>query len=192
MIAGTRLDAVTFLTPPLSDRCRSASRGARDPPSQGHGWSPAALHQMPRCTADSRASIVPGQFSFSPEVDAELPVVPGASTCDAAPATVAHIDQLRAASASMVAFYHKQGQANPGRATSSRRCELKVRIAFAATAQGVHASVGRYCEHVSPCCCLSSTWLIGPAHIASTVMRKPLVDRSGQCLTSLCHAFPVV
>ena len=53
---------------------------ARDagPPSQGHGWSPAALHQMPRCTADNHASIVPGQLSFSPEVDAELPVVPGA------------------------------------------------------------------------------------------------------------------
>eukprot|EP00964_Phaeocystis_antarctica_P021875 scaffold12159_cov58-Phaeocystis_antarctica.AAC.1 len=71
--------AITFLTPPLSDRLpQRASRGARDPPSQGHGWSPAALHQMPRCTADSRASIGPGQFSFSPEVDAELPVVPRA------------------------------------------------------------------------------------------------------------------
>ena len=44
-------------------------------PSQGHGSSPAALNQMPRCVADSRDSIVPGQFSFSPDFDAELPAV---------------------------------------------------------------------------------------------------------------------
>jgi len=48
----------------------------RDHPSQGHGSSPAALNQMPRCMADSRDSIVPGQFSFSPDFDAELPAVP--------------------------------------------------------------------------------------------------------------------
>ena len=48
----------------------------RDHPSQGHGSSPAALNQMPRCVADSRDSIVPGQFSFSPDFDAELPAVP--------------------------------------------------------------------------------------------------------------------
>ena len=41
-------------------------------PSQGHGSSPAALNQMPRCVADSRDSIVPGQFSFSPDFDAEV------------------------------------------------------------------------------------------------------------------------
>ena len=44
--------------------------------SQGHGSSPAALNQMPRCVADSRDSIVPRQFSFSPDFDAELPAVP--------------------------------------------------------------------------------------------------------------------
>ena len=47
-----------------------------DHPSQGHGSSPAALNQMPRCMADSRDSIVPGQFSFPPDFDAELPAVP--------------------------------------------------------------------------------------------------------------------
>lgn len=40
-------------------------------------------------------------------------VVPGASTCDAAPATVAHIDQVRAASASMVDFYHNKDRLTP-------------------------------------------------------------------------------
>ena len=48
----------------------------RDHPSQGHGSSPAALNQMPRCMADSRDSTVPGQFSVSPDFDAELPAVP--------------------------------------------------------------------------------------------------------------------
>ena len=48
----------------------------RDHPSQGHGSSPAALNQMPRCMADSRDSTVPGQFSISPDFDAELPAVP--------------------------------------------------------------------------------------------------------------------
>ena len=47
----------------------------RDHPSQGHSSSPAALNQMPRCVADSRDSIVPRQFSFSPDFDAELPAV---------------------------------------------------------------------------------------------------------------------
>ena len=72
-------------------------------PSQGHGSPPAALNQMPRCTTDHRASIV---FSFSPDFDAELRIRSraGASlnVCDAAPAPVAHIDQPRAASVSMV------------------------------------------------------------------------------------------
>ena len=47
-----------------------------DHPSQGHGSSPAALNQMPHGMAHSRASIVPGQFSFPPDFDAELPAVP--------------------------------------------------------------------------------------------------------------------
>ena len=38
--------------------------------------APAALNQMPRCMADSRDSTVPGQFSISPDFDAELPAVP--------------------------------------------------------------------------------------------------------------------
>ena len=50
----------------------------RDRPSQGHGSSPAAFHQMPRCTADERASIVPGHLSspFRQSFDAELLAVP--------------------------------------------------------------------------------------------------------------------
>ena len=63
--------------------CFALSRAAgrdgatrRDHPSQGHGSSPAALNQMPRCTAYECASIVPGQFSFEPDFDAELPAVP--------------------------------------------------------------------------------------------------------------------
>jgi hypothetical protein len=77
----------TFSTETLSTAARSyflpLSRAAgrdgaarRDHPSQGHGSSPAALHQMPRCTADECTSIVPGQFSFGPDFDAELPAVP--------------------------------------------------------------------------------------------------------------------
>jgi len=58
--------------------CFALSRAAgrdgatrRDHPSQGHGSSPAALNQidqMPRCTADECASIVPGQFFFGPDL----------------------------------------------------------------------------------------------------------------------------
>ena len=97
---------------------RAPYRAARGTP-RPMAVAPAALHQMPRCTANSRASIVPGQFFFSPEVDAELPVVPGASTCDAAPATVAHIDQLRAASPSMVVFYHNKDRQTPEEQTAA-------------------------------------------------------------------------
>ena len=57
-------------------RCWPRWRDAAGPPSQGHSSSPAALNQMPRCMADSRDSIVPGQFSFPPDFDAELPAVP--------------------------------------------------------------------------------------------------------------------
>ena len=50
----------------------------RDHPSQGHGSSPAAFHQMPRYTADECASIVPGHVSspFRRSFDAELLAVP--------------------------------------------------------------------------------------------------------------------
>ena len=65
----------SLLSPPLA-RCWPRWRDAAGPPSQGHGSSPAALNQMPRCVADSRDSIVPLQFSFSPGFDAELPAVP--------------------------------------------------------------------------------------------------------------------
>ena len=61
---------------PLSDRPAARWRDAGDHPSQGNGSSPAAFHQMRRCMPDSRDSIVPGQFSFSPGFDAELPAVP--------------------------------------------------------------------------------------------------------------------
>ena len=61
---------------PLSRAAGRDGATRRDHPSQGHGSSPAALNQVPRCMADSRDSIVPGQFSFSPDSDAELPAVP--------------------------------------------------------------------------------------------------------------------
>ncbi len=61
---------------PLSRAAGRDGATRRDHPSQGHGSSPAALHQMPRCTADECTSIVPGQFSFGPDFDAELPAVP--------------------------------------------------------------------------------------------------------------------
>ena len=61
---------------PLSRAAGRDGATRRDHPSQGHGSSPAALHQMPRCTADECASIAPGQFSFGPDFDAELPAVP--------------------------------------------------------------------------------------------------------------------
>ena len=66
---------VPFLPP---SRALLARDGAtrEDYPSQAHGSSPAALQQKPRCMADSRDSIVPGQSSFSPRFDAELPAVP--------------------------------------------------------------------------------------------------------------------
>ena len=50
----------------------------RDHPSQGHGSSPAAFHQMPRYTADECASIVPGHLPspFRRSFDAELLAVP--------------------------------------------------------------------------------------------------------------------
>ena len=65
----------SLLSPPLARCCRDGAT-RRDHPSQGHGSSPAALNPMPRCTAYECASIVPGQFSFGPDFDAELPAVP--------------------------------------------------------------------------------------------------------------------
>ena len=75
-----RKRSILFL--PLSDRATArwcdAAGTPRDHPSQGHGSSPAAFHQMPRCTADERASIVPGHLSspFRQSFDAELLAVP--------------------------------------------------------------------------------------------------------------------
>ena len=51
---------------PLSRAAGRDGATRRDHPSRGHGSSPAALNQTSRCMADSRDSIVPGQFSFSP------------------------------------------------------------------------------------------------------------------------------
>ena len=78
---GLILRAPTFHTfpPPVRSASRSPRDSAtRDHPSQGHGSSPAAFHQMPRCTADGRASIVPGHLSppFRRSFDAELLAVP--------------------------------------------------------------------------------------------------------------------
>ena len=67
----------SLLSPPLG-RALPGSDGAtrRHHPSQGHGSSPDDFYQMQRCMPDSRDSIVPGQFSFLPGFDAELPAVP--------------------------------------------------------------------------------------------------------------------
>ena len=61
---------------PLSRAAGSDGATRQDHPSQGHGSSPAAFHQMQRCMPNSRDSVVPGQFSFSPGFDAEPPAVP--------------------------------------------------------------------------------------------------------------------
>ena len=67
----------TFLAFSPSSRA-AGSDGAtrRHHPSQGHGSSPEAFYQIQGCMADSRDSIVPGQFSSLPDFDAELPAVP--------------------------------------------------------------------------------------------------------------------
>ena len=62
--------------PPLSRAAGHDGATRQDHPSQGHGSSPAAFHQIPRCMPDSSDSIAPGQFSSSPDFDAELPAVP--------------------------------------------------------------------------------------------------------------------
>ena len=77
LLRRTANQGATFLAFSPSSRA-AGSDGAtrRHHPSQGHGSSPEAFHQIPGCMADSRDSIVPGQFSFSPGFDAELPAVP--------------------------------------------------------------------------------------------------------------------
>ena len=99
---------------PLSRAAGSDGATRRDHPSQGHGSSPAALNQVPRCMADSRDSTVPGQFSISPDSDAELPAVTAPKRVDAAPAPVAHIDQPRAASVPVVAMCLSKDRISPG------------------------------------------------------------------------------
>ena len=69
-----RCASVTSCSPPA--RCWREMAHAYCHPSQGHGSSPAAFHQKPRCVAGCCAPIVPGQSSFSPRFDAELPAVP--------------------------------------------------------------------------------------------------------------------
>ena len=67
----------TFLAFSPSSRAAGSDGATRRlHPSQGHGSFPEAFHQIPGCMADSRDSIVPGQFSFSPGFDAEPPAVP--------------------------------------------------------------------------------------------------------------------
>ena len=149
----------------------------RDHPSQGHGSSPAALNQIPRCMADSRDSTVPGQFSISPDFDAELPAVPAPQRASY------HPHQLHISTSRELLAYPWWPFASTRTGTPQEinqkphdRADNPHCRALPPRSHRVHASVGRYCEHVSQCCCLSSTWLIGPAHIASTMMRRPLVD----------------
>jgi hypothetical protein len=58
------------LLPPLSRALGRDGATRRDHPSQGHGSSPAALNQMPRCTTDKRASVGP---EFEPWLDTSTP-----------------------------------------------------------------------------------------------------------------------
>ena len=79
LLRQTTVHVRTFLAfSPSRALLRAGRDGAtrRHHPSQGHGPSPEAFHQIPCCMADSRDSIVPAQFSFSPGFDAELPAVP--------------------------------------------------------------------------------------------------------------------
>ena len=62
----------------------------------------------------------------------------------------------------------------PRRATRSRRCALKIRIASAGTHARNACIVGRHCKNSSPCCCLSFSWFIYPTFIASFAMRRLL------------------
>ena len=147
-------------------------------PSQGHGSPPAALNQMPRCTTDHRASIV---FSFSPDFDAELRIRSraGASlnVCDAAPAPVAHIDQPRAASVSMVAICLSiQRQNIPRRATRSRMIELTVRIASAATEPACACICGQVLRACQPVLLPLKHLAYRPSSSSKHCDEMPLVD----------------
>ena len=69
-VAALRLTFHYFLPCPIGQPRDGAT--PRDHPSQSHGSSPAAFHQMPRCTADEPT--VPGHLSspFRQNFDAEL------------------------------------------------------------------------------------------------------------------------
>ena len=115
----------TFSTETLSTAARSyflpLSRAAgrdgaarRDHPSQGHGSSPAALHQMPRCTADNRASIVPFKWCQ-----------------DSSPSRRRLMLSYRSCRVPQRVMLQNAAPAKSNQ--YSRRSELKVRIASAAT-----------------------------------------------------------
>ena len=152
------------------------ARRRRHHPSQGHGSSPAALHQKPRCMTDSRDSIMPVQFSSLPDFDAEPPAVPAPQR------VMLHPHRLQiSTSQELLAYpwwtYVSTTTGSPQDISqkphySSRQSAL----CLPPRRHRVRAAAGRHCEHFSPCCCLSSTWLTGKAHITSTVMRIPLVD----------------
>ena len=143
--------------------CDGATR--RQHPSQGHGSSRKDFHQMPRCMAGSRDSKVPEHFSFSPDFDAELPAVPAHQRA------MLHPHQLPISTSRKLLACpwrpcvpartekHQESE-NPHDRAESPNCAC-------ATAPPRACSAGRHCEHVSDCCCLSSTWLIGSALIAS-------------------------
>ena len=65
-----------FLPLSRATRVAMARPGGTTRPKATARLQQAALNQMPRCTADECASILPGQFSFGPDFDAELPAVP--------------------------------------------------------------------------------------------------------------------
>ena len=169
-----RRHAPCFL--PLSRAAGSDGATRQDHPSQGHGSSPAAFHQMQRCIPDSRDSIVPGQFSFSPGFDAELPAVPAPQRAMLLPHQL-HISTSRKllecpwspCASEKTEIPQESNQSQHDRAESPN-------CAYRRGGHREHASVGGHCERVSQCCCLSSTLLACTDHISSTVMRMPLVD----------------
>ena len=141
--------------PPLS-RPRGGSDGATSPVPRP--WLvPRRFFQMTRCMADSSDRIVPVHFSFSTGFDGELPAVPAPQRAMLHPHRL-HISTNRKLLACpwrpcvpARTEKHQENQ-NPNcacRHGATERC-----------------SAGRHCEHVSHCCCLSSTWSIGSALIA--------------------------
>ena len=164
---------------PLSRAAGSDGATRQDHPSQGHGSSPAACHQMQRCMLDSRDSIVPGQFSFSPGFDAELPAVPAPERAMLLPHQL-HISTSRkllecpwSPCVSATTEIPQESNQSPHDRAESPNCAYR-RGALGGGRRS-HASVGGHCEHVSQFCCLSSTLLACTDHISSTVMRIPLV-----------------